>query len=95
MNQEFGAWRSLAARLLWEQEVEGSNPFAPTLQGTGSENELRPLFSLRVSQGDQLYLVETERGIELTPYDPDFAEQMEIAERVMREDRDVLRRLAD
>jgi hypothetical protein len=26
----FGAWRSLVAHLLWEQGVEGSNPFAPT-----------------------------------------------------------------
>jgi hypothetical protein len=25
-----GAWRSLVAHLLWEQGVEGSNPFAPT-----------------------------------------------------------------
>ncbi len=26
----FGAWRSLVALLLWEQEVGGSNPLAPT-----------------------------------------------------------------
>ena len=29
---ENGAWRSSVARLLWEQEVPGSNPGAPTLQ---------------------------------------------------------------
>ncbi|ETZ04557.1 hypothetical protein K737_301029 [Holospora undulata HU1] len=26
----FGVWRSLVARLLWEQNVGGSNPFTPT-----------------------------------------------------------------
>jgi hypothetical protein len=26
----FGVWRSPVARLLWEQEVPGSNPGAPT-----------------------------------------------------------------
>ena len=50
---------------------------------------------LRVSKGDRLYVLETPNGIELVPYDPKFAEQMETAERVMREDRDVLRKLAE
>jgi len=50
---------------------------------------------LRVAKGDVLYVVETPNGIELTPYNPEFAAQMETAERVMREDRDVLRKLAE
>ena len=52
------------------------------------------LAKLRVGKGDQLYVVETPNGIELTPYDPDFARQMEQAEEIMREDRDVLKKLA-
>ena len=50
---------------------------------------------LRVDRGDTLYVLETPNGIELTPYNPEFAAQMEVAERVMREDRDVLRKLAE
>ena len=53
------------------------------------------LEKLRVSKGDLLYAVETKNGIELTAYNPAFAAQMEAAERVMREDKDVLRRLAE
>jgi putative addiction module antidote len=50
---------------------------------------------LRVDRGDTLYVIETARGTELTPYDPDFAAQMELAQRVMREDRDVLKKLTE
>jgi hypothetical protein len=40
-------------------------------------------------------VIETRDGIELTPCDPDLAAQMEIAERVKREYRDVLRLLGE
>ncbi|MEW4454292.1 AbrB/MazE/SpoVT family DNA-binding domain-containing protein [Bremerella sp. JC817] len=49
---------------------------------------------LRVSKGDQLFVQETADGIRLTAYDPEFQKQMEIAEMVMREDRDALRALS-
>ena len=50
---------------------------------------------LHVENGDTLFVVETPGGIELTPYDPKFADQMKTAEKVMREDRDVLKKLAE
>lgn len=53
------------------------------------------LSRLRVEKGDILFVLETPRGIELTPYDPDLAAQMEVAEQVMQEDRSVLRKLAE
>jgi len=53
------------------------------------------LSRLRVNKGDLLYAIETPNGIELTPYDPELGKQMEVAEQVMREDRDVLRKLGE
>ena len=50
---------------------------------------------LRVEKGDTLYVLETPDGIQLTPYNPQFAQQIEVAEQVMRADRDVLRKLAE
>lgn len=50
---------------------------------------------MRVRQGDELMVLETPDGITLTGYDPEFARQMEAAEEVMREDRDLLRKLAE
>ena len=52
------------------------------------------LSRLRVAKGDSLYATELPDGIKLTPFDPELADQMEVAERVMREDRNVLRKLA-
>lgn len=50
---------------------------------------------LGVREGDSLYAVETRRGIELTPCNPELVGQREAAELVMREDRDALRKLGE
>jgi putative addiction module antidote len=52
------------------------------------------LSRLHVEKGDILYVLETPEGIQLTPYDQDFAAEMDAAKRVMRKHRDVLRKLA-
>lgn len=49
---------------------------------------------LKVEEGDTVYLTDAQDGYRITPLDPDFAKQMETAEAIMREDRDVLRELA-
>ncbi|WAC20127.1 AbrB/MazE/SpoVT family DNA-binding domain-containing protein [Luteolibacter sp. SL250] len=52
------------------------------------------LEKLRVSKGDSITLTETPDGLLLTPFDETVARQMEVAERIMRENRNMLRKLA-
>ena len=52
------------------------------------------LARLRLEKGDELFALETPGGIVLTTYDPELAAQMEVAEKIMREDRELLRKLA-
>jgi putative addiction module antidote len=53
------------------------------------------LARLNVEKGDTLFITEGAQGIRLVPYDQEFATQMEAAREVMRENRDVLQRLAE
>jgi putative addiction module antidote len=53
------------------------------------------LTRLNVKKGDTLYITEGSQGIRLLSFDPEFAIQMEAARDVMRENRDVLQRLAE
>ena len=53
------------------------------------------LEKLRATKGDSLLVMETRNGVELSIYNGEVALQMKIAETVMREDRDVLRKLAE
>jgi putative addiction module antidote len=61
---------------------------------TGAVIPKEVLEKLHVSKGDTLYLVEDKDGYRLTPYNEAYIEQMEMAEKIMREDRDVLKVLA-
>ena len=56
----------------------------------------RPVLDrLRVGNGDTLILTEaSDAGFRITPYDPEFERQMEIAEKGMRRYRNSLRALA-
>jgi putative addiction module antidote len=49
---------------------------------------------LELKKGDVVFLTESPDGYRLTPYNPEFARQMALAEQVMRDDRDLLRALA-
>jgi putative addiction module antidote len=50
---------------------------------------------LHVEKGDTLYLTESQDGIRISPYDPNFARKVGVLEQVMRENRDVLKKLAE
>ena len=53
------------------------------------------LGQIGVNEGDSLFLVETPEGsFQLTPYDPEFEKQMEIAEKGMSKYRNSLKILA-
>ena len=50
--------------------------------------------TLKVQEGDRLYLTESPDGVRLTPYDPAFARQLEVASEGMKRYRNALRQLA-
>lgn len=52
------------------------------------------LARLKLNKGDSVYLTEAPDGYRLTPYDPEFEQQMETARRIMKRRRSALRELA-
>ena len=52
------------------------------------------LTQMHAELGDTVYLTEASGGVRLTPYDPDFEQQMAAARKIMRKRRNVLRELA-
>jgi putative addiction module antidote len=49
---------------------------------------------LHVAAGDEVFVVETEQGVLLTPFDPDFQRAMVAYERTATKYRNALRELA-
>jgi len=49
---------------------------------------------LKVAEGTLVFLTETPDGYRITPYDPEFERQMQLAEEGMAEYRNTLRALA-
>ncbi len=47
-----------------------------------------------VKEGDTVYLTETPDGYQISPYDPEFSRQMELAKKGMKKYRNALRELA-
>ena len=67
----------------------------PIGNSTGAVFPKEMLARLHVDRGDQLYLTEAPDGsYRISAYDPEFARQMDLAETIMREDREILRVLA-
>jgi putative addiction module antidote len=48
----------------------------------------------RLAEGDRVHLVETDEGILITPFDPEFSEAMEIYAEGARRYRNAMRELA-
>jgi putative addiction module antidote len=50
--------------------------------------------AIEVRENDEVYVVATQDGILITPYDPDFADTLEDAREFMRTHRDAFKELA-
>ena len=50
---------------------------------------------LHVGAGDRMFAIETENGVLLTPFDPDFHDAMRAFSEVRRQYRNTLKKLAE
>ena len=52
------------------------------------------LARLKLAKGDTIYLTDSPDGYRLTPYNPEFEAQMDVAREIMKKRRAALRELA-
>jgi len=50
--------------------------------------------NMGVAEGSSVYLTETPDGYKISPYDPEFSQQMELARKVQQKHREALHELA-
>ncbi len=50
---------------------------------------------LHVKPGDRMFAIETDRGVLLTPYDPNFEDALDAFAQVRRQYRNTLKKLAE
>ena len=50
---------------------------------------------MHVKAGDKVFAIETERGVLLTPYDPDFDDAIQAFGEIRRQYRNTLKRLGE
>ena len=82
---------------MYKRKVQPMTTLTITKIGN-SEGVILPkeiLARLRVGKGDALSVTETPNGIELSIYDPDFDRDMQLAEAIIRENRNALKKLAE
>lgn len=96
-----GAFLAWAVFIAYDYNIHYNVPMSNKLKITTVGNSAgivlprEILERLRVEKGDTLYALETPNGIELTAFDEEFADDMAVAEKVMRDNRDLLRKLAE
>jgi putative addiction module antidote len=74
-------------------------PYETTIRRIGNSSGLTIPKGLldrqHLEEGDQVHLVETDEGLLITPYDPDFEEAMEAYEEGAKTYRNTLHALSD
>ncbi|TVQ81715.1 MAG: AbrB/MazE/SpoVT family DNA-binding domain-containing protein [Micavibrio sp.] len=52
------------------------------------------LAHLQAEEGDEVFVIKTEEGLTISAYDPDFAKQLDSAEKIMNKYKNALHELA-
>ena len=80
--------------MYYRQSMHKQVPLRKIGNATGMTIPKKMLERFNLSEGDEIYLVETESGILITPYDPDFDEAMQLYQEGSKTYHNAMRELA-